>query len=70
MPTPYVTKQNDMVDAIAAVTYGTEHNGATEAILDANPGLAEFGPVLPANLSIILPDLPRSRRSCRPSVWS
>lgn len=58
MSRTYVTKQDDMVDAIAAATYGSEHNGTAEAILNANPGLAAYGPKLPANLSITLPDLP------------
>lgn len=57
----YVTQQGDMVDAIAKRAYGDEHGGATEAILAANPGLADCGPLLPANLTIALPDLARPR---------
>lgn len=55
----YVTQQGDMVDAIAKRAYGDEHTGATEAILAANKGLADHGPLLPANLTIALPDLTR-----------
>lgn len=64
----YVTQQNDMVDAIAARAYGDEHGGATEAILSANRGLADHGPLLPANLTIVLPDLARPRTAELASV--
>ena len=30
-----------------------------EAVLEANPGLADQGPVLPASTEVTLPDLPR-----------
>ena len=52
----YVTQQGDMVDAIAWQNFGFVA-GAAEAILAANPGLAEQPPVLPENLTIQLPDV-------------
>jgi phage tail protein X len=52
----YTTKANDMVDAIAYRVYGAT-SGYTEAILAANPGLANDGPLLPAGRTITLPDL-------------
>ena len=52
----YVTQQGDMVDAIAWRNYGFVA-GAAEAILAANPGLADQPPVLPENLTIELPDV-------------
>lgn len=58
MSRTYVTRQGDMVDGIAYRAYGSEHGGTTEAILAANPDLADRGPVLPENLTIVLPDLP------------
>jgi len=68
----YVTKQGDMVDAIASRAYGSEHRGTTEAILNANPGLADRGPVLPANVTITLPDLPKPapREIATVDLWS
>lgn len=68
----YVTRQGDMVDAIAYRAYGTEHNGTTEAILAANPGLADRGPVLPENIEIKLPDIPvsRTKRLATVDIWS
>lgn len=54
--TVYVSEQGDMVDKVAWQHYGTER-GTTEAILDANPGLADHGPILPAGVKIILPKI-------------
>lgn len=72
MSRTYVTKQGDMVDAIAFRVYGSEHRGTTEAILAANPGLCERGPVLPANVRIVLPDLPKPapREIATVDIWS
>ena len=53
----YRTKDGDVLDALCHKHYGRE-TGALEAVLTANPGLADQGPVLPACLLIILPDLP------------
>jgi len=51
----YITRSGDLLDAICKAHYGTE-SPATEAVLEANPGLAEHaaGP-LPAGLTITLP---------------
>jgi phage tail protein X len=72
MPRSYTTRQNDMVDAIAAWAYGSEHGGTTEAILQANDGLADYGPLLPENLVITLPDiaLPAPASLSSVSLWS
>ena len=41
-----------------------------EAVLEANPGLAERGPLLPAGLLIELPELPaESRESGAVRLW-
>lgn len=50
----YVTADGDMVDAIAHGYFG-KHERNTEAILEANPDLAEYGPVLPAGTVVKLP---------------
>ncbi|MDR9824552.1 tail protein X, partial [Vibrio sp. FNV 38] len=41
---------------------------ATEAVLEANPGLAQHGAVLPEGLLIELPDLEPVQQS-RVSLW-
>ena len=58
MTSIYVTIQNDRVDKIAKSVYRTEHNGNTEAIFDANPGLAQQGEYLPLGLILTIPDRP------------
>ncbi len=62
----YRAKQGDMLDAICKAHYGTE--AAVAAVLDANPGLADLGPVLPAGRVIVLPDLPQAAGSRRQPV--
>lgn len=50
----YTTVDGDMVDAIAFKRFGTSRK-MTEAILDANPGLAAMGEILPAGVVIKIP---------------
>jgi len=55
MPVAIRTKQNDTVDAICWRFYGRTA-GVTEAVLEANPGLAEHGPILPQGLVVNMPE--------------
>lgn len=55
--TIYRSSDGDVLDAICLRFYGNA-SGYLEAVLAANPGLAEQGPQLPADLSITLPDVP------------
>jgi len=55
--TVYRTVDSDMLDAICFHHYGNE-TPFVEKVLDANRELAGQGPVYPAGLEIILPDLP------------
>lgn len=52
----YRTQDGDVLDAICARHYGTEH-GTTELVLQTNPGLADQPVALPSGLLITLPDL-------------
>lgn len=47
--------QGDTVDAICWRHYGRTA-GVVEQVLDANPGLADLGPVIPNGTLIALPD--------------
>ena len=47
--------QYDTVDALCWRHYGRTQ-GVTEQVLQANPGLAEYGPFLPHGLQVELPD--------------
>ena len=51
--TTYRTIDGDMIDAIAKAQLGSESHAV--AILAANPGLADRGPVYAAGLIITLP---------------
>lgn len=66
----YRTMDGDMVDAIAARTYGTDVTGMSERILDTNRGLADLGPVLPAGILITLPAAPGDIRRQPVRLWS
>ncbi|MES9873171.1 MAG: tail protein X [Candidatus Sedimenticola sp. 6PFRAG7] len=53
----YRTKDRDTLDALCWRHYG-QQSGAVEAVLEANPGLADKGVVLAAGEVIELPGLP------------
>lgn len=57
MSTTYVTREGDLLDDICLRVYGEQKPGQVEAVLAANPGLAEQGFILPSGLLIILPVL-------------
>lgn len=70
MATTYVTSDGDMVDEIAYATYGSS-SGAVEAIYAANPGLADYGPILGSGITITLPDLTAAQKSERKvQLWA
>ncbi|MFG1245520.1 tail protein X [Xanthobacter flavus] len=52
-----LTVEEDLlrVDELARRIYGTEGNGNTEAILTANPGLADLGSLIPRGTVVELP---------------
>lgn len=53
----YTTKQHDMLDMICFQAYGY-HTGTVEAVLEANRDLSGMSVLLPAGLTIVLPELP------------
>lgn len=57
MSTPYVTREGDVLDEICRRVYGEQKPGQVEAVLAANPGLADRGVLLPSGVLIILPAL-------------
>ena len=62
------TRQGDVVDQIALAFYGRTGD-ATEAVLDANPHLADLPPVLPAGVVVIMPNLPSTPTKARLKLW-
>lgn len=61
MPATYRCRDGDMLDRICRDWYGQAPGGVpvgvVEKVMEANPGLADHGPDLPAGLLIILPDI-------------
>ncbi|WP_028588363.1 tail protein X [Desulfocurvus vexinensis] len=64
----YVTKDGDMLDWICWRHYG-DRPGAVEAVLDANPGLADAGPTLPVGMVLTLPELGTSEAAQPVRLW-
>lgn len=66
----YRSKAGDTVDSIAWSHYGSLAGGQLEALLEANPGLAGRGDVLPAGELITLPVVEASADSSVVTLWS
>ena len=43
-------------------------NGIVEIVLEKNPGLADYGPILPAGVAILLPDISESEDDTVPVI--
>lgn len=54
--TTYITNDGDSADEIAWKHYGRQDQQVVEQLLEANPGLADYGPILPANVRVELPE--------------
>lgn len=62
-------QQGDTVDAICWRHYGRTA-GVVEQVLDANPGLADLGPVLPNGTLINLPSAaPQAEQNQMVNLW-
>ncbi|MGB1239880.1 MAG: tail protein X [Pseudomonadales bacterium] len=65
----YRTVQGDTLDLICHRHYGSAHR-TTEQVMEANPQLAELGPVIPENTEIELPPITStSPRTQRLQLW-
>ncbi len=60
--------QGDSVDLICLRQYG-KTAGITEAVLEANPRLADFGPILPHGTPVDLPDVPPQAEEKTVQLW-
>jgi len=60
MAQQYRSKQGDTLDEIAWRQYGAVSSDMLTRIMDANPGLADLGPIIPAGVIILLPDAPET----------
>lgn len=65
----YIAKDGDTVDSIAWAYYGTLDGRVVEQLLEANPALADLGPLLPAGTSVTLPDIQTSAELSGVKLW-
>jgi phage tail protein X len=65
----YRSKQDDVLDDVVFRFYGDTENGIVETVLEANPGLADLGPRLPAGVLIELPDRPAAPAKTLTRLW-
>ncbi|KIC36562.1 tail protein X [Leisingera sp. ANG-M7] len=65
----YRSKDGDTVDEIVWRYYGNQVRGALEIVLEANPGLADLGPVLPVGTSVQLPEIETPKEAESVSLW-
>lgn len=69
MAQQYRSTAGDTVDFIAWKHYGTQEGQVLEQLLAANPGLADYGPELPAGVIITLPTLTAVGQSKGVKLW-
>lgn len=68
MATQIRTQQKESVDALCWRHYGRTL-GAVEAVLQANPGLARLGLVLPQGILVTMPALSAPPPKTTVSLW-
>lgn len=66
----YITKDGDTADYLTWKYYGRQDHQIVEQVLQANPGLADRGPVLPPDVRVVLPDVVRPVALKGPSLWT
>jgi phage tail protein X len=66
----YTTRTGDVLDEIVWRYYERQDNGLVETVLEANRGLADYGPRLPAGIEITMPDAPAPQPTQRLQLFS
>ncbi|MBT0886299.1 MULTISPECIES: tail protein X [Acinetobacter] len=65
----YSTKDGDTLDEIAYRYYGSTDNQVVENIIDANFGITDYPPILPAGVLIELPEAKQSIEKQKVKLW-
>lgn len=65
-----LSEDRDTVDLIVWREYGRQDGRLVELVLDANPGLANAGPVLTAGRRVRLPPAPSPATREQVRLWS
>lgn len=69
MTNTYITRQGETVDIACWKHYG-QTSVVTEAVLEANAGLADLGAILPMGTLILMPVVEtRAAASCLVGLW-
>lgn len=63
-----IAQQGDTLDVICVRYYGRSQ-GVFEAVLAANPGLADEGPLLPHGTKITLPEVQSAATTESVNLW-
>ena len=63
-----IAQQGDTLSAICWRHYGRTSGGIVEKVLEANPGLALAGPVLPHGTRVTLPELQVAAAASLPQI--
>ena len=66
----YRTSDGDTLDYIAWKYYQTLEGRVVEQLLDANPGIADLGPALPAGVLVKMPDIAPQQQEQGVRLWS
>ncbi|GHE88209.1 hypothetical protein GCM10016455_05420 [Aliiroseovarius zhejiangensis] len=65
----YRSKDGDVLDHLVRAHYDSDGDDVVAAVLDANPGLASIGPVLPVGIEILLPAYEPSEDRGTAQLW-
>lgn len=66
----YTSRDGDLLDEIVWRYYGRQDNQLVERVLEANRGLADYGPALPPGLTILFPAAPEPQPATRLQLFS
>ena len=58
-----------MVDRIVWQHYGRQNDRIVETVLEENPGLSDYGPILPAGVRIKLPEIDQEQKTESVRLW-
>ncbi|QMV14722.1 tail protein X [Vibrio spartinae] len=64
-----LSRNGDLVPQLLWLSLGRDDDEAEEALYLINPGLALYGPVLPAGVEIKLPILPELVPTMTVNIW-
>lgn len=65
----YLAAEGDTVDFVAWRVYGTQDARVVEKLLEANPGVADLGPTLPAGTQLYLPAIDTKAERTGVRLW-